>query len=51
MWVVAPSQQESMTHLPRSGEVSARRKDRIVVMKRNVPTIGIVVVVAACNLF
>ena len=36
--VVAPSQGESMTQLPRSGVVSARRKDRAVVSKRNVPT-------------
>ena len=38
VWVVAPSQGESMTHLPRSGVVSPRRKNRIVVSKRNVPT-------------
>ena len=38
VWVVAPSQGESMTPpFPRSGVVSARRQDRIAVSKRNVP--------------
>ena len=37
VWVVAPSQGESMTHFPRSGVVSPRRKTRIVASKRNVP--------------
>ena len=38
VWVVAPSQGESMTHFPRSGVVSPRRKNRIAVSKRDVPT-------------